>query len=187
MYALVVDNNEVRKDLVLHGLDVDGIDLEFNYHKRDLLKVYLSNIPCGVPTRDILNAFDCYGIIKHVEKLRNTFHGVRLDSDDRLIIFEKMTKPIPSYIRVRGWLGYVKYKGQVPTCRHCEKSGHVFANCPSKNGKGTMPEEKPRREEPENMDVHEPLPPNEPHVSQEEIQSTPSIQEEEPNVYQKKY
>ena len=42
-------------------------------------------------------------------------------------------------------------------------------------------EERPA--EPEDMDTHEPPPPNEPNLTQEEMNSTPSMQEEFPDIY----
>ena len=179
MYALVVENPEVRKDLVVQGLDVGGIHLSFNYHNMDMPKVCVSNIPCGISLIDLRRVFDLYSIITDVQKIKKSYYGFQLDTGDRIITFEKLTKPIPSYVHVRGWLAYVKYKGQVQTCRHCGQGGHTFANCQSKNGKGTRPEERSRNEEdaePGNMDVHEPPPPNQPDVPEEEIQSTPSMQ-----------
>ena len=189
MYALVVEHLEVRKSLVINHLDVDSIHLSFTYHKTDFLKVYVCNIPCGISTLDIRRVFSFYGSMKEARMIRKRFNDIQLFTGDWIIKFEKLDKPIPSYVHVRGWLTYVKYDGQVQTCRNCNRGGHVFANCPQRNGKGTKPEERPRNEEdehtsePENMDLHEPPPLNEPDLTEEEMRSTPTIQEENPDLY----
>ena len=189
MYALVVEHPEIRKDLVLNGLDVDCIHLTFTYHKTDFLKVYISNIPCGVSTLDINRVFGFFGSIKEARMIRKRFHNVQLNTGDWLVTFQKLTKSIPSYINVRGWWAYVKYDRQVQTCRNCHQGGHIFANCPTRNGKGTKPDEKPRNEddrrtsETENMDLQEMPSPNESDLTEEETRSTPSMQEENPDLY----
>ena len=165
MYALVVDNICVRQDLVAYGLNVDGIHLDFKYHKMNGPKVYVSNVPCGVSSLDIQEAFKPYGIIREIKKITKFYYGYELDTGDRIITFETLIKPIPSYVAVRGWWAYVKYRGQAQTCRYCEEEGHIGVNCPKRNGKQgnrSKPEEKSSNEEtvqnaePVDMDVHKP-------------------------------
>ena len=90
---------------------------------------------------------------------------------------------------VSGWLGYVHHNGQKPTCRQCSQTGHVFANCPQREKNEARSEETPKHRrdehntEPEDMDTHEPSLPNEPHLTEEERRSTPSVQEENPELY----
>ena len=70
MYALVVENSYVRQELLVKGLAVNGIRLSFNHHNEDQLKVYVSNIPCGVSEIYIRRCFDSYGFTRVVKKLR---------------------------------------------------------------------------------------------------------------------
>ena len=129
------------------------------------------------------------GLIKGARKIKKKFHGVELFTGDWLVTFEKLYKPIPSYVDVRGWTAYVKYDGQAQMCRKCHQSGHFFANCPKRNEDEAKPGKRPRNEdkehtsEPENMDLHEPPPPNAPDLTEEEMRSTPTMQEENPELY----
>ena len=186
LFALVVEDSTVRETLVEAGINVDGIHLNFGYHKRrELIKVYVANIPCGIPLVDIKRVFASYGTIREVKPIINVFHGCRLDTGDRCIIFEKITKPIESYVLVRGWRAYVKYRGQIRTCRNCGLTGHLFANCPSRKSQQqnrSIPEEsKVTPESPVNMDddyVPEPDP------TPEEINSISKVQEMDPETSQ---
>ena len=189
MYALASENRKILEDLVVRGLEVDGVHLEFKYHKMNLINVYVSNIPYGISQFDINTAFCKFGMIKVSRKLKKNFRGVELFTGDWIVSFDRLLIPIPSYVMVRGWLSYVHYDGQKPTCRRCDQSGHVFANCPQRRQKESKPEDIPRNrnderaEEPEDMDTHEPSPPNEPDLTEEEMKSTPTMQEENSDLY----
>ena len=111
---MVVEDSTVRETLVVAGMNVDGIYLNFGYHKRrELTKVYVANIPCGVRLVDIKRAFASYGTIREVKPIIKTFYGCHLDTGDRCIIFEKITKPIESYVVVRGWRAYVNIEDKL--------------------------------------------------------------------------
>ena len=189
MYALASENRKILDDLVIYGLDVDGKHLQFRHHKASLINVYVSNIPYGISSLEINSVFCKYGVIKGVKRLQRDFRGTKLYTGDFCVSFEKLMMPIPSYVMVCGWLSYVHYSGQKSTCRQCEQTGHVFANCPERKRRDATSEEPPknRREErntePENMDTHEPPPPNEPNPTEEEVKSTSTVQEEDPEFY----
>ena len=57
-------------------------------------------------------------------------HGKRIDTCDRIIIFNTMEKHIPSYVYVRGWRAFVRYHGQPQTYRVCGLTGHFAMDCP---------------------------------------------------------
>ena len=132
MYALASEDCKLLEDLTIYGLDVDGKHLEFRYHKANLTNVFVSNIPYGISSVDINLAFGKYGIIKGAKKLQRDFRGTKLYTGDWCVSFERLVMPIPSYVMVSGWLSYVHYNGQKPTCRQCSQTGHVFANCPQR-------------------------------------------------------
>ena len=117
------------------------------------------------------------------------FQGYKLPTGDWSVSFEKLETDIPSYVMIRGWLAYIKYEGQPQTCRKCGQSGHVFTSCPQRRQKEARHEDTPKNKsderpaEPEDMDMHEPPPPNEPDLTQEEMNSTPSMQEEFSDLY----
>ena len=94
-------------------------------------KRYVSQLPCGISKLDIRHVFSFYGNILEVQPVMKTFYGTQLDTLDRIVIFEKIDKPIPSYVFVRGWRAFVLYKGQVQTCRICGVGGHIAKDCPT--------------------------------------------------------
>ena len=188
MFALASEDGGVLEDLVVRRLDVRGLHLEFTYHKGHQLTVYVTNIPFGISQIDMYRAFSGFGVNFGATPIKKKFQGFDLFTGDWILTYDKLVKPIPSYVSVRGWWAYVKYMGQESTCRKCNKSGHVFANCPQRQKSETKFEETPHgneehHEEPENMDMHEPPPLNEPDLTQEEMNSTPSMQEEFPDFY----
>ena len=104
--------------LVVNGLNIDGIHVSFVYHarKNDLTRVLVSKLPLGVSNDEILSALDYYGDILSVQQVTKVMFGKRLDTGDRVVIFKKIHKDIPSYVPVRGWKAYIMYTGQPKTC-----------------------------------------------------------------------
>ena len=41
----------------------------------------------------------------------------------------RITKPIPSFLRLRKYQIFLKHDGQLPTCRRCNLAGHFSNNC----------------------------------------------------------
>ena len=58
--------------------------------------------------------------------------GRKLDTGDRVVIFKKIHKDIPSYVPVRDWKAYMMYTGQPKTCRSCGNVDHFAKDCSSK-------------------------------------------------------
>ena len=189
MYALASEHSKVLEDLVLNGLDVGYIHLEFTYHKANQVTVYVINIPYGISKVDINRAFSGFGSYIGARQIKRKFRGIDLFTGDWILTFNKLDKPIPSYVVVRGWWAYVKYTGQESTCCKCNQVGHVVANCPQRQREETKFDETPRHgneehsAEPEDITMHEPPPPNEPDLSEEERKSTPTMQGENPELY----
>ena len=189
MYALASDNFHVLQNLVLKGLDVDGVHLTFTYHKKRFTNVYVSNVLFGVKALDVQTSLSPYGLVKGTRMLYRDFRGYNLPTGDWSVSFERLERDIPSYVLIRGWLAYIKYDAQPQTCRQCGQSGHVFASCPQRRQKEARPEDvsknrsDERTTEPESMDTHELPPPNEPNPTEEETKSSPTMQEEDPESY----
>ena len=188
MFALASEDGKILEDLVLSGLNVGGLHLEFSYHKGKQFTVYVTNIPFGISLMDMQRAFGDFGTNFGAKQIKKKFRGFELFTGDWILTYDKLTTPIPSYVCVRGWWAYVKYDGQESTCRKCNKSGHVFANCPQRQKNESKSEEtshgnEEQQEESENMETNEMPPPNEPNPTEEEIRSTPSMQERNPDEY----
>ena len=189
MYALASEDDKVLDELAVNGLDVKDLHLEFTYHKGRQLSVYVTNIPFGISLTDMSIAFSRFGTNFGAKRIKKKFHGFELFTGDWIITYDKLTSSIPSYVSVRGWWAYVKYDGQESTCRKCSKSGHMAANCPQRQKKEFKPEEtsqgsKEQHQESENMETNEMPPTNEPNPTEDEIRSTPSMQEENPDEYE---
>ena len=188
MFALASEDDKMLEELVLSGLNVNGLHLEFSYHKGRKFTVFVTNIPFGVSPADMSRAFNKFGTNFGAKMIKKKFRGFELFTGDWILTYDKLTTSIPSYVEVRGWKAYVKYDGQEPTCRKCNQSGHVFAICPQRQKKEPNPEETPhgnedKHEESENMETNEEPPPNEPSPTEDEIRSTPSMQEKNPDEY----
>ena len=97
--------------------------------------------------------------------------GQKLDTGDRVVIFKKINKDIPSYVTVRGWKAFIMYRGPPETCRSCGKVGHFAKDCSSKrkpDEKSSEDQDKPEKKRmsdekftgnqdiPVNMEITEP-------------------------------
>ena len=132
MYALASDNFTVLEGLVLNGLNVGDVHLTFFYHKKKYVNVFVSNVPFGVKATDVQMRLSAYGLVKSVHMIYKDFRGYKLPTGDWSVSFERLHVDIPSYVLIRGWSAYIKYEGQPQTCRNCNQTGHIFANCPQR-------------------------------------------------------
>ena len=160
-------------------MDLQGLHVKFWFHKnRDSnIRVFVSQIPIGVPDVDIKLALALYGDIAEIRKISKVHRGHRYDTRERIVVFKKLIISIPSYLRIRGYMGYIKYPGQPATCRICGLIGHLAAACPGNTKNKGKAQDKTSNwgkdgpkasgnldteSEVVNMDVHEQPPPNEP-------------------------
>ena len=183
-YAVEFDRNDISERLLTTGLNVNGIHVGFQRHQRRVFfkpvqRVYISLLPSGVTDEEITAVLQSYGKVKGVMPINRTLFERRYDTGDKYVYFDGPHEDIPSYINIRGWRVFVRYDNQPPTCRLCDKTGHFARQCP------TDPRNKPSKEQPgdqpaaEDMEVHVP----EPDPTPEQINSMPTIQEEEPEFY----
>ena len=82
MYALASENSKVLEELVLNGLDVGYIHLEFTYHKANQVTVYVTNIPYGISKFDIDRAFSGFGAYRGARQTKRKFRGFDLFTGD---------------------------------------------------------------------------------------------------------
>ena len=91
------------------------------------LRAVLSILKCL-----ICYALGYYGDILSVQQVTRVMFGKKLDTGDRVVIFKKIYKDIPSYVTARGWKAFIMYRGQPRTCRSCGKVGHFAKDRSSK-------------------------------------------------------
>ena len=106
--------------LVENRINVVGVHVNSAYHRKKedpSIRVYVSQLPIGIDLREIYGVLKFYDIVKGINKIEKVIQGRKVDTGDRVIIFSKIVKNIQSYVYVRGWRGFVNYRGQMKTCR----------------------------------------------------------------------
>ena len=127
-FAIVMEDAALRDKLVEQGLDIDGKHVMFAHHRRRFNnRVYVSQLPIGIYEIEV---FSFYGELLEINYVTKLMYGRRIDTGDRVLIFRKINRHIPSYIFVRGWRTFVKYNGQPQTCRVCASTTHFAKDCP---------------------------------------------------------
>ena len=122
-YGFVFSDPNLRDKLVVNGLDIDGVHVNFGYHtqRNYLTRALVSKVPAGVSNDDICLSLNRYGDILSVQQVTKVLFGKKFDTGDRVVIFKKIHKDIPSYVTIRGWKAFIMYRGQPKTCRSAEK------------------------------------------------------------------
>ena len=108
--------------LVENGINVAGVHLNFAYHRKKedpSIRVRVSQLPIGIDLGEIYKVLKFYGIVKGINKIEKVIQDRKVDTGDRVIIFAKIFRNIPSYVYVRGWRDFVNYRGQMKKCRLC--------------------------------------------------------------------
>ena len=135
-YAVLFDSNDISERLLVNGLEVDGVHVEFWRHQRrqnqssPVFRVFLSQLPSGVTDKEIIAVFQEYGKVKFIRPITKVLFQRRYDTGEKLIYFGGPHKDIPSYLNIRGWRTFVSYINQPNTCRLCDKTGHFAKECP---------------------------------------------------------
>ena len=91
---------------------------------------FIAELPIGITNEEIANVLKQYGSILNIASIDKVMYGRKIDTGDRVVTFSSINDAVPSYVHVRGWRAFVKYRGQVSTCKICGDSGHLAKNCP---------------------------------------------------------
>ena len=176
--CLVIYEEHIRNHLVENGVELEARHVNFYFHRErnSNVRVLVSQLPIGIKERDLSLQFRHHGVVLNVRGVNRTYRGNTYDTGERVLTFQKLVHHIPSYVKINGYLAYVKYNGQPATCRMCGETGHLAADCHRNPRRRRKAQEKKKEEEevpknsgnpdkePEvvNMDIHEQPPPNEP-------------------------
>ena len=78
--------------------------------------MYLSQLPIGISSKEIQGVLSDFGEIVEVNSVTKVLYNRRIDIGDRIVIFKRIARHIPSYVFIRGWTAFVKYAGEPLTC-----------------------------------------------------------------------
>ena len=160
--AIVMEDAALRDKLVEEGLNIDGKHVMFAHHRRRCnTRAYVSQLPIGINEIDFREVFSFYGELLEINYVTKLMYGRRIDTGDRVLIFRKINRHIPSYTFVRGWRAFVKYNGQQQTCRVCGSTTHFAKDCPvNKKDKRESENKEPESpvDPPTSMDINVILP-----------------------------
>ena len=102
-FAVVFKSVQKMDHLIENGINVAGVHVNSAYHRKKedpSIRVYVSLLPIGINLGEIYEVFKFYGIVKGINKIEKVIQGRKVDTGDRVIIFAKIFRNIPSYIRV---------------------------------------------------------------------------------------
>ena len=103
---------------------------KFAFHRPDVVtSVVIHDAPCELPDDALKHRLSFYGQVLKI--YRRTHLGCHVETGVRVarMVIEK---PLPSFLRFGRRLVRTWHDGQVPTCRRCNRSGHVARNCNEK-------------------------------------------------------
>ena len=109
-------------------------------------------------------------LIHNISKIEQVIQGRKIETRDRVGCFTKIARNIRSYVFVKGWQAFVRYRGQIQTCRICGDIDHHAKDCPRAK-RQNKPSQPSNPDTP--METQEIPKPPEPVISQEEIMNTP--------------
>ena len=87
--------------------------------------------PYEMNDQAVYNALFQYGTVTNVRRQYHEFDK-KIETGSRSFLIKGIKKPIPSFLRVRGFNLPVRYRGQKKTCKICEKTDHLARECPSR-------------------------------------------------------
>lgn len=120
---IVADNN--RKYFIAS----EGKDFAIPLRTADgAVEVKVKDLPPHMPNSTIAKHLRTYGEILSLKDDTWNEHFPGLPNCVRLVRI-RLSKAIPSYISIENETAYVRYRNQVPTCKHCARNLHIGSKC----------------------------------------------------------
>ena len=149
-------SRENAEAIVEHGMDLGGVSYSLCLVSESRIELKIVDAPIWVPDEDILAEISIFGT-RH-GSVRHAFvripPGTRIATGVRYMRFRlHQNRHIPSYLRTKAGVGKspvafrVMYEGQVRTCRHCNLTGHLAADCPHPSRRHAESENPPQNQQ----------------------------------------
>lgn len=130
----------LRKHAKVHEVTIDGKDLKIAVKDSNIVEkfVKITGIPYTLDLGIVKMRLREFGTVfdVHWDRYRATgnefFYPVL---STWLIVRMSIDKEIPSYLNIGSYRPYLKYDGQVATCKHCDNKEHFGKDCPTQKKK----------------------------------------------------
>ena len=99
-------NDHTRDLLVEQGINVNGVNVNFAYHRRKedaRIRVFVSHLPIRIELHQIHDVFNTYGVIHNISKIKKVIQGRKIDTGDRVVCFTKIARKIPSFFCIKSF------------------------------------------------------------------------------------
>ncbi|XP_039436571.1 uncharacterized protein LOC120418310 [Culex pipiens pallens] len=100
------------------------------YVDDNAVDVRVHDLPPGMPNNEIADGMAQYGEVLTItdDVWKNFFPGI---PNGVRVLRMKLSKPVPSYVSIKGQLSLATHAGQTPTCRRCGQKSHPEKTCSS--------------------------------------------------------
>lgn len=104
------------------------------YVDDDTIDVRVHDLPPDLPNKQIAEAMREFGEVLTIrdEVWKNFFIGI---PNGVRVLKMKLSKPVPSFIKMCDFITLATHTGQIPTCRRCGLQRHVGTSCADQTNK----------------------------------------------------
>ena len=127
-YNVTFDNQHDCESVARSGIIVrNGIVACERANILNSVVVYVK-APFEMTDAMIINAIMEFGTATNIRRQTHEFNKA-IETGVRSLLVRNLKKPIPSYIKISGFNLPVRHRGQEPTCRICNQTGHFARDC----------------------------------------------------------